>query len=169
MARDFTYPADGLLRPYIGPGDFLDGQSVPLPHPAPDIATLTIAVFFHMPGWVRALLALRNAMVAPFGLKTGTEQDLRPPTREEILSASYPGIFAVQAASEDEVILGTDDRHLDFRVSILRSQADDLVALSTWVRPHNIGGRAYLGLVYPFHRIIVARCLANAARLGITR
>ena len=65
------------------------------------------------------------------------------------------------------MILGTDDRHLDFRVSILRSEAKDLVAISTWVRPHNNLGRAYLAMVYPFHRIIVARCLANAADLGI--
>ena len=169
MARDFAYPAQGLLRPYIGAGDFLDGQSVPLPHPAPDIATLTTAIFFHMPGWAKALLALRDVMVKPLGLKTGSEQDLRPPTREEIATASYPGIFAVHAANDDEVILGADDKHLDFRVSILRSQPDDLVALSTWVRPHNLMGHAYLGLVYPFHRLIVARCLANAARLGITR
>jgi hypothetical protein len=169
MARDFTYPAQGLLRHYVGPGDFLDGQSVPLPHPAPDIATLTTAIFFHMPGWVKALLALRDVMVSPFGLKTGTDQDLRPPTREEIASASYPGIFAVHAANDDEVILGTDDKHLDFRISLLRSEADDLVAMSTWVRPHNALGRLYLALVYPFHRVIVARCLANAARLGITR
>jgi hypothetical protein len=169
MARDFTYPQDGLLRRYVGPGDFLDGQSVALPHPAPDIATLTIAIFFHMPGWAKALMAMRDAMVRPLGLRTGSEQDLRPPTREEIMSATYPGIFAVHATSDDEVILGADDKHLDFRVSVLRSGADDLVALSTWVRPHNAMGRVYLALVYPFHRLIVARCLANAARLGITR
>jgi hypothetical protein len=169
MAQDFAYPAHGLLRHYVGPGDFLDGQSVPLPHPAPDIATLTIAIFFHMPGWARALLALRDTLVRPLGLKTGTEQDLRPPTVEEIRTATYPGIFAVHAASDDEVILGADDRHLDFRVSVLRSADDDIVALSTWVRPHNLLGRAYLAAVYPFHRLIVASCLANAARLGITR
>jgi hypothetical protein len=92
---------------------------------------------------------------------------LRPPTREEILACTYSGVFAVHSATQDEVILGTDDRHLDFRVSILRSVPDDFVAISTWVRPHNIAGRAYLAAVYPFHRIIVARCLASAARLGI--
>jgi hypothetical protein len=122
-----------------------------------------------MPGWAKALLALRDLMVRPLGLKTGSEQDLRPPTREEITNATYPGIFAVHAVNDDEVILGANDKHLDFRVSVLRSEADDIVALSTWVHPHNAMGRAYLALVYPFHRVIVARCLANAARLGITR
>ena len=167
MAKDFVYPGDGALRRYYADGDFLDGQWVPLPHPAPDAAELTIATFFHMPGWVKGLLALRNGLVAPLGLKTGGPEDLRPPTREEILDCSYSGIFAVHSATDDEVILGTDDRHLDFRVSILRSVPDDYVAISTWVRPHNFAGRAYLAGVYPFHRIIVARCLANAERLGI--
>lgn len=169
MARDFVYPDDGLLRQYFAQGDFLDSQSVPLPHPAPDAATLTIATFFNMPGWVVWLLAVRDRLVSPFGLRTGSQHDLRPPTRDEVVSATYPGIFAVHAATDDEVILGCNDTHLDFRVSILRSRREDLVALSTWVRPHNQFGRAYLALVYPFHRVIVARCLANASNLGIVR
>lgn len=167
MAKDFVYPVDGALRRHYVEGDFLDGQCVPLPHPAPDAADLTLATFFGMPGWVRGLLALRDGLVTPFGLKTGRSEDFRAPTREEVLACTYPGVFAVHSADQDEVILGTDDRHLDFRVSILRSVPDDLVAISTWVHPHNLAGRAYLAAVYPFHRVIVARCLANAAQLGI--
>ena len=167
MAKDFVYPDNGALRRYYVEGDFLDWQSVPLPHPAPDAVDLTIETFFHMPGWVRALLAARDTMVSPFGLKTGGPEDQRPPTRAEITGCTYCGVFAVHSATPDEVILGADDRHLDFRVSILRSVPDDLVAISTWVHPHNRFGWAYLALVYPFHRIIVARCLANAAELGI--
>jgi hypothetical protein len=168
VAKDFVYPSDGALWRYFAEGDFLDGQSVPLSHPALDAADLTIATFFAMPGWVKALLRVRNVLVTPLGLKTGRPGDLRPPTREEITGCTYAGIFAVHSATPDEVVLGADDKHLDFRVSILRSAHDGLVALSTWVRPHNRLGRAYLAFVYPFHRIIVARCLANAARLGTT-
>jgi hypothetical protein len=167
VAKDFIYPDDGALRRYYQEGDFLDGQWVPLPHPAPDAADLTLATFFGMPPWVKGLLLMRDGLVAPFGLKTGRSESFRAPTRDEVLNCTYPGVFAVHSATPDEVILGTDDRHLDFRVSILRSVPDDLVAVSTWVRPHNMAGRAYLAAVYPFHRIIVARCLANAARLGI--
>ena len=168
MARNFAYPAAGALRAFHREGDFLDGQWVPLPHPAPDAAELTIATVFNMPGWARALLALRNLLMAPFGLKTGGA-DHAVPTRQAINDCSYGGIFAVHSATPDEVILGTDDRHLDFRVSILRSEADDLVAISTWVHPHNLMGRIYLAAVYPFHRLIVARCLAGAIRLSVTR
>lgn len=169
MAKDFVYPSDGALRRYYAEGDFLDGQWVPLPHPAPDAADLTIATFFNMPGWVKGLLALRDVLVTPLGLKTGRPDDLRPPTCTAILDRSHAGVFAVQSATDDEVILGTDDKHLDFRVSILRSVPGDYAAMSTWVRPHNVLGRTYLAGVYPFHRIIVARCLANAPNLGLVQ
>lgn len=168
MGKPYRYPPHGALMDYFAPGDFLDSQSAPLPHPAPDAAGLTIAIFFNMPVWMRMLLGLRNLLMAPFGLKTGTARDIAPPTREEINACSYSGIFAVRSATADEVILGTDDRHLDFRVSILKDEAADRVSLSTWVRPHNFFGRAYLAVVYPFHRLIVARCLANAGKLGLT-
>ena len=52
------------------------------------------------------LSVLGDRLVGPLGLRTGSEADLRPPTREEIIDASYPGIFAVHSATPDEVILG---------------------------------------------------------------
>ena len=169
MPRDFAYPADGALYRHYAEGDFLDGQCVPLPHPVPDAAELAIATFFHMPGWVKGLMWLRNQLMRPFGLKTGGADGMPQPTLETIRDGTYRGIFAVHSTSPDEVVLGTDDRHLDFRVSILRDRDDDVVAISTWVHTHNILGCLYLAVVYPFHRIIVARCLANAVSLGVIR
>lgn len=168
MGKASRYPPDGALMGYFRDGDFLDSQSVPLPHPAPDAAGLTIAIFFNMPLWARVLLGLRNLLMAPLGFKTGSESDIALPTSEQINNCTYPGIFAVHSATPTEVILGTDDKHLDFRVSIRKDEAADCVSLSTWVRPHNLFGRAYLAAVYPFHHLIVARCLSNAQKLGLT-
>ncbi|UXN75105.1 DUF2867 domain-containing protein [Devosia sp. A8/3-2] len=131
MGKAFRYPPDGALMEYYRAGDFLDSQSVPLPHPAPDAAELTIAIFFNMPGWVHLLLGLRNLLMAPFGLKTGSQADIAPPTAEQINSCSYSGIFAVHSATPTEVIPGTNDKHLDFRVSIRKDEAADCVSLST--------------------------------------
>ena len=169
MGQHFSYPPDGALMQYYRTGDFLDAQCAPLPHPVPDAAELTIAILFNMPGWARNLLGLRNRLVAPLGLKTGSGAALRTPTRDEITNATYSGLFAVHSATPDEVILGTDDSHLDFRVSILKSETTDRVAVTTWAHPHNLAGRAYLAAVYPFHRLIVGACLANTGRLGVTR
>lgn len=169
MRRLFTYPDDGALMGHFQPGDFLDSQAAPLPHPAPDAAGLAIATFFAMPSWAVALLRLRNLVVSPFGLKTGDEPGgFPPPSRNEINQLTYDGVFAVHSATEAEVVFGADDKHLDFRVSVLKSEQEDLVAISTWVHPHNLFGRAYLAAVYPFHRLIVRRSLARASRLGVT-
>jgi hypothetical protein len=83
------------------------------------------------------LLALRNSLVRPFGLKTGTE--------------GAP-IFPVCHETADELVLGTDDRHLNFRIGVIR--AEGRLYMSTWVHPHNVWGRAYLRLVMPFHILI---------------
>lgn len=162
MAKQFRYPQTGALMRHYRHGDFLDSQVAPLPDPSLGAADLAIMTFFTMPRWVMALLHLRNILMAPFGLKTGEEHGYAPPTREEIMSRSYTGLFAVDAVSEDEVTFGANDRHVDFRVSVMKTRLPEgYAAISTWVHPHNVWGKLYLVVVYPFHKLIVWRMLAN--------
>jgi hypothetical protein len=63
------------------------------------------------------------------------------------------------AESEDEVILGIDDRHLDFRIGLIRHEGR--IFMSTWVHPHNLWGRGYLATVMPFHILISRRAVAR--------
>ncbi|WP_407654554.1 DUF2867 domain-containing protein [Bradyrhizobium prioriisuperbiae] len=69
-----------------------------------------------------------------------------------------------------ELILGEDDKHLDFRASVqLRSRRDDAydeVILATVVHRHNLLGKIYFRLISPFHRLVVRSNLARAARRG---
>ena len=118
-----------------------------------DAATLALG---RMPMWVQALMTLRNALVAPFGLK----HDIRQ------FEADSIGIFPVVSQTPDRVVLGFDDRHLDFRVTIdtlTRTDSDGApsttVTASTWVRTHNLFGRLYLAGVKPFHDVIVPTAL----------
>jgi hypothetical protein len=60
--------------------------------------------------------------VRPFGLKTGQTVDA--------------AIFPVVRNAPEEIILGTDDRHLNFRIAVLRQGGR--LYMSTWVHPHNI-------------------------------
>ena len=89
----------------------------------PDLDTLVYAVFATTPNWI-VLLRLRNILVRPFGLKTDPPVPTTP-----ALAALSPGavigIFRVLARNDSEIILGDNDRHLDFRVGILRSVAGD--------------------------------------------
>jgi len=108
------------------------------------------------PLWVGRLTALRNLAVRPFGLKTGADPDAPPESRI--------GIFPLISQAHGKVVLGLDDRHLDFRILV---EVNDLgagrqeVAASTIVKTHNLFGRTYLAIVKPFHRIIVPAVLAQ--------
>lgn len=90
---------------------------------------------------------LRNKIVAPFGLRT----DL--PDGEKI------GVFPVTARSESEILMGFDDSHLDFRISILTDGTHAFGA--TWVRRHNCLGRVYLALIMPFHILIMRNAIGR--------
>lgn len=139
--RTDTLPGASSLWSLHRPGDFLDCYSVPSTLSPAEAARRGLA----LPGWAAALLRLRNIIVRPFGLKTG-EPD-RP-------------IFPTCQETADEIILGTDDKHLNFRIGLIRQ--DGRLYMSTWVHPHNLWGRAYLRLVMPFH-ILISR--GAAARM----
>ncbi|MDF1610078.1 DUF2867 domain-containing protein [Hoeflea sp. YIM 152468] len=114
--------------------------------------------FERMPGWVDALMALRNLMVRPFGLKGDPAA----------VAAGAPrvGMFPVISRTDAEIVLGLDDRHLDFRIVVQTEASGDrhtTVRMMTLIMRHNLLGRAYLAAIMPFHKLIVARTLS---RLG---
>jgi hypothetical protein len=111
-----------------------------------------------MPGWVRRLLAIRNALGRLVGLKTGSEPP-EPGQLEKI------GMFPVLSASDREVVLGFDDWHLDFRVvveALRHGEQGTRLRATTLVRRKTLFGRLYIGLVGPFHRMIVPATLRSA-------
>ncbi|WP_238368027.1 DUF2867 domain-containing protein [Mesobacterium pallidum] len=143
--RKEPHPQVSQLWRLVQPGDFIDGYSV---ESGASVAE-AVQTGLSLPGWADALLALRNALMKPFGLKTE-------------VSDAPSGIFPVLHDSDVERILGTNDKHLDFRISILRQAGR--IHMATWVHPHNLGGRAYLTAVMPFHVAITRNALARVAR-----
>ncbi len=160
-ARPFQLPLTSLLRKHMQPGDFVDSYAVPLANP--ELTPLQLAERLTvMPGWVNGLLWLRNGLVSSLGLKTAAH--LPQPSGPEPAVGDYVSFFRLEELSSNEAILGEDDRHLDFRVSVLKTAGPQpLAAISTWVHPHNLGGRLYLLGVLPFHKLIIRRMLANVA------
>jgi hypothetical protein len=125
---------------------------------AADALTLAGRAFGSSPKWIEALLVLRNLLVAPFGLKTGRTAD---PS-----AGPFIGIFPIISQRPDRVVMGLDDHHLDFRVVVeIAPSAGRTVAATatTYVRTHNFGGRLYMMVIKPFHRVIVRSMLSNAA------
>jgi hypothetical protein len=107
------------------------------------------------PRWIDMLLALRNLMVAPFGLKTTA-----PSGATDLI-----GIFPVVSQTSERLVAGFDDRHLDFRVvvDVAGTGHGQRVTATTLVKTHNLLGRVYLKIILPFHRLIVRRMLRQVA------
>ncbi|NDK35498.1 DUF2867 domain-containing protein [Rhodovulum sulfidophilum] len=105
------------------------------------------------PLWVRCLNESRNRIVGLFDIKPG----------QISIDETAGGAFPLLSRSEDVVVYGFDDWHLDFRVVIQVHDADAgrAVRLTTLVRRRNSFGYGYIFLITPFHLLIVRRLLRN--------
>ena len=143
-------------RVVLPSADFCDAFAIDVPDPALDAPEAARRAFARQPRWITVLLALRNAVVSPLGLKTGADHNL--PKQQRF------GIFPILSSSPQRVVLGFDDRHLDFRIVIdVVARGDSLrrAIATTLVRRHNVFGRAYLAAVLPFHKVIVPATLSR--------
>jgi hypothetical protein len=118
-----------------------------------------------MPAWADRLMWLRDRIVTVFGLQRSEKVAATGPAGP-LRSGARLGIFTVMARSEDEVMFGADDKHLDFRASLLlqRDGATETAILATVVRYNNVLGRAYFFFVRPFHKLIIGSMLRNLRR-----
>src|SRR5690606_15149642 len=136
-----------LPHPLLPGADWADRFTLRLPAgglTARGAACLTLE---HPPRWIRALMALRNRLVMPFGLRRAASD-----VRDAL------GGFPLISADDDRVVLGFDDRHLDFRIVIDVRQdrpQGQTVSVMTLVRRNNLFGRLYLAAVLPFHKRIL--------------
>ena len=125
-----------------------------------DLGVVSDAILSHPAWWVRGLLTIRDMTVARFGLKTTGELQRNAHASESI------GFFPIISRSENELVLGVDDRHLDFKASILlrslNDESDFEVVVTTVVHCHNNLGRIYLTLIKPFHVLVVRSNLRRA-------
>ena len=142
-------PLQSLLGDRVKPTDFIDCYSVESDL-SPRIAAEIITDF---PGWARFLLKIRAFVTAPFGLSNDG-----PPAPDKV------GVFPVETESKSELVVGFNDKHLDFRVSVISHEGR--VFLATWVHTNNIGGLIYLKAILPFHILISRNALARVRAAG---
>ncbi|MGB8818634.1 MAG: DUF2867 domain-containing protein [Rhizobiaceae bacterium] len=113
------------------------------------------------PSWINLLLRIRTLLVKPFGLKPGAN-----PAREKA-TVDNIGIFPIIERKPERLVLGMNDRHLDFRLLVDIAELGggrQSVTASTVVKTHNALGKIYLAIVKPFHRIIVPAMLSKVVR-----
>jgi hypothetical protein len=145
-----------------------DAYSIELPGGASkDPEVLARFIFSQLPPWMIGLMKIRDAVVAGFGLKTTQRLQAIAAKNNE----NRVGIFKIYGKEQAELILGEDDKHLDFRLSVLYSDAasssgKQRLILSTVVHCHNRLGRLYILIIAPFHRLLVQSSMRHAARRG---
>lgn len=103
-----------------------------------------------VPGWVKVLFVIREALVGLIGVRRAPK-----------------GVFAVQDVRGEEALILSRDRHLDFGVAVAVDPARMLLRITTAVMLHGWRGRLYFLPVRVLHAP-VTRAMAAAAmrRLG---
>jgi len=168
LAEQVAIPSQSAVATAFKSVNLADAFSIQLPSDAstnPDV--LARFLFSVQPSWIGALTNVRDAIVAGFGLKTAKHLA----TLSSDPAAKRISIFRVFSTSETEVVLGENDKHLDFRVSVLctpdsPSGTGNQLTLSTVVHCHNRLGKTYLSIIAPFHRQVVKASLRRAAEVG---
>lgn len=124
------------------------------------------AFFTSSPKWVDKLFAFRNKIVSIFGLKTSGDITDRQKQLDNFKceTGEQLGLFKVFSRTENEVVIGEDDKHLNFRVSLfIENHKTELnkknIIISTTAEFNNWFGRLYFLPVKPFHKLIVPTML----------
>lgn len=157
-------PAESRISRETAGAYFCDAFEVALRPNEQTALELYLSAVRTTPRWIESMMALRNRVVALFGLKnlgamSAVDRDRDP--------ASYRvgdrvGIFNILSLSPNEVILGDADKHLRAQISVYkRSGAEPKLVATTVVHVHNLLGRVYLFFVVPVHKLIVPAMLAR--------
>lgn len=168
QVKQVAVPTQSAVATFYESTNLADAFAVQLPlGTSSDPEVLWRFVMSQQPPWIGWLTNVRDAIVACFGLKTAKQLA----TLSDEVDDDRIAFFKVYDKSECEIILGEDDKHLDFRLSVLRtagsaSSLGGQLTVSTVVHCNNLLGRAYLSVIAPFHRQVVTASLRRAAHIG---
>lgn len=148
---------------------FSDAYQVELSRPDLSPEDIYEAVFNYPPAWVIGLFVVRGWFACALNLKHlpvrfgARASDSRP-----FEVGRRAGLFTVQYTDPYELILGEQDSHLDFWLSVYKSKEHgvEVATISTAVLMHNRIGKAYMKVVEPFHRVLAKMMVQRAIQAG---
>jgi len=138
--------------------DFADGHSGRVRSVNLTAHQVAQAMFADLPRFARVLMAVRDRVVALFGVKSSTQ------IAREQGAQKCVNFFPVLSESADIIILGANDIHLDFRlyISVQTEGTGQRISASTLVKLNNRLGRFYLFGIMPFHRYLARYVIGHA-------
>lgn len=174
-------PRGSRLSPLYNSAYFIDSFAVTLPPQRCEEykpAALARALFTEPPTWFSILMWIRDRVMSVFGIKGSTE--IRAVAEKKGVDTIF--IFPVISSTQAEIILGENDKHLDFRTSILirdreLGREDDRggdgsgqeMVVTTVVHCHGLLGKAYITIIKPFHVLITKYSLARVPEKIMTK
>jgi Protein of unknown function (DUF2867) len=163
-------PAHSLIdRHWVETASFREAFRVPLRRAEASVADLFFAVFGHHLAWLNGLLVVRNCIASACGLEAPTVAEILVVERKSRYAVGDKiGPWPIFALTDTELVAGRNNKHLDFRVSVLKETEDETAhaVISTVCVVRNRFGTAYLTLVVPFHKWDMPRLLMRAIAAG---
>ncbi|MET7600621.1 DUF2867 domain-containing protein [Streptomyces sp. NPDC005481] len=155
-------PVVAAAHASLGRYDHVDTVAVDV-EPGVTAVDFTRRMLGSPPRWVRTLLVVRDAAVAPFGLK---QRERGAPAA--VAAGAKIGPMRLLSVSDEEVLAGDNDKHLSFRCSFAVRQGPrgPEAVCTTVVRFHRRAGRLYFRAIEPFHHAVVAGLVRRGARGG---
>jgi hypothetical protein len=148
-----------LPHPALPQADWADCYQLSVPAASLTAIEAARLMLGYTPFWISSLMRLRNLIVGPLlGLRTDTH-DL--PEGVEMI-----GIFPMLSQSERRVVVGFDDRHLDFRIviDVEETGGGRRVSAMTLVQRKILIGRIYIAVITPFHNLIVTAMMGHMGK-----
>lgn len=158
-----------LDRRLIETAYFRDSYRAPLRRTAAGIVDIFLGIFAHHPMWMKSVLIVRNRIASLCGLDAPTASEIiHPEIKSNYGVGDKIGVWPIFSLSETELVAGRDNKHLDFRLSVLRVTDGETasVIVSTLCVVHNTFGKVYLFFIVPFHKWGVRRLISNAIIAG---
>jgi hypothetical protein len=161
-------PISSDIAKQLQEADFFDSYAMPLEHAGRSALEIYLGVISKTPAWINFLMAARNRVVMLFGLKNlghlGAINEGKPAS--DYCIGDRIGIFTLLSNTDNEVIMGDADKHLEVKLSVckLAQGGKESVATTTVVHIHNLLGRVYMLFVVPFHKLIVPAVLARGRK-----
>jgi hypothetical protein len=163
-------PAASVLdRGMLESAYFRDSYSAPLSDAKAGIVDIFFGIFGHHPKWMKMAIIVRNKIVLLFGLDAPTSTEiLQPQIKSHYAVGDKIGPWPIYHLTQDELVAGQDNKHLDFRLSVLKTAdaGKTSVVVSTVCDVHNTFGKVYLFFIVPFHKWGVKKIMANAVLNG---
>jgi len=154
-----------LGKDLIERADFRDAFRAPLNRSDLSVVEIFFGIFSQRPGWMNLMLIARNKVAALAGLEVpSTSEIVNMEKRERYFVGEKIGPWPIFFLGSDELVAGRDNKHMDFRVSIMKVHDGirPTVVVSTLCMVHNRFGQHYLSAIIPVHKFGVRTLMANA-------